>query len=45
MNEASKYEKLRIKAFVDKRYAYADDNFKELKCKFLEDYINKKLNV
>lgn len=44
MKKVSEYGKLRIKAYITKRYPHASDTFKELKCKFLEDRANRDLN-
>ncbi len=38
----SEYEKLRIKAYIKARYAYADDAYIEDRCKFLEDWVDNK---
>ena len=44
MKQVSEYGKLRIKAYIAKRYPYASDSFRELKCKFLEDRANRDFN-
>lgn len=36
----SENEKLRIRAYVKARYAYADDAYIKDRCKFLEDYVD-----